>query len=441
MSSANASLSGSESAELRPSLATAATLLFVSSLTIMAATVISPGLPAIEAHFAGTENAAFLTRLLITMPALAIAFIAPFAGKFTDRFGRLRVLSASVLLYGLAGTSGLIADTLYALLFGRALLGAAVAGIVTATTALIGDLFAGPSRDRFMGLQTAFTGIGGLLFMSFGGLLAGAGWRAPFAIYGLALLILPAVLLCLTEPRYERQDSGASGPARVPLLAVSVLLLAAVFNSICFYLIPTQMPFHLYALGVNSPGTVGITLGAFNLAVAAASLGYGRLRAMVGLPGGFAVRRFWRDGCKLCNYRNVVFARRRRRRAHGGWWGPGLHHAGTRGKRHDARSSGCPRPRRRCADRQHLSRAVPVTRCQPAARQLDWLCRGFWPHQRVPRNCSSACSLVGAFRTVDGCKGRTRLKRHRCWRERTELSRNHWGCEARKGAHPADFAR
>lgn len=289
MSSANASLSGSESAELRPSLATAATLLFVSSLTIMAATVISPGLPAIEAHFAGTENAAFLTRLLITMPALAIAFIAPFAGKFTDRFGRLRVLSASVLLYGLAGTSGLIADTLYALLFGRALLGAAVAGIVTATTALIGDLFAGPSRDRFMGLQTAFTGIGGLLFMSFGGLLAGAGWRAPFAIYGLALLILPAVLLCLTEPRYERQDSGASGPARVPLLAVSVLLLAAVFNSICFYLIPTQMPFHLYALGVNSPGTVGITLGAFNLAVAAASLGYGRLRAMVGLPGGFAV--------------------------------------------------------------------------------------------------------------------------------------------------------
>jgi len=111
------------------SIGSAVTLLFVSALTIMAATAISPGLPAIEAAFAGTEDAALLTRLLITMPALVIACVAPMAGSLTDRIGRWRVLVGAILLYGFAGMSGLVLDTLHGLLFGRVLLGAAVAGM------------------------------------------------------------------------------------------------------------------------------------------------------------------------------------------------------------------------------------------------------------------------------------------------------------------------
>ncbi|EIM26272.1 arabinose efflux permease family protein [Microvirga lotononidis] len=255
----------------------------------MAATAISPGLPAIEAAFAGTENAALLTRLLITMPALVIACVAPVAGSLTDCFGRWRVLVCAILLYGFAGMSGLVLDTLHGLLFGRAVLGAAVAGIMTATTALIGDLYAGPARDRFIGLQAAFTGVGGLVFMSAGGLLSEAGWRAPFAIYGLAFIVLPAVVVCLAEPRRTGQMMAAEPAAALPWLPIAVLFLAAAFNSLIFYLIPTQLPFHLYALGVTSPGVVGMTLGVFNLAIAAASLGYGYLRNRIGILGGFGL--------------------------------------------------------------------------------------------------------------------------------------------------------
>lgn len=271
------------------SIGSAVTLLFVSALTIMAATAISPGLPAIEAAFAGRENAALLTRLLITMPALVIACVAPMAGSLTDRFGRWRVLVGAVLLYGFAGMSGLVLDTLHGLLFGRALLGAAVAGIMTATTALIGDLYSGSGRDRFMGLQTAFTGVGGLVFMTAGGLLSEAGWRAPFAIYGLAFVVFPAVVVYLAEPRRTGQMMTAEPTGAFPWLAIAALFFAAAFNSLIFYLIPTQLPFHLHALGVTSPSVAGMTLGVFNLAIAVASLGYGYLRARIGILGGLGL--------------------------------------------------------------------------------------------------------------------------------------------------------
>jgi MFS family permease len=254
------------------------TLLFVSALTMMAATAISPALPAIEETFAATENAALLTRHLITVPALVIAFAAPMIGSLTDRYGRRRILLGAILLYGLAGMSGLVLETLQALLTGRALLGAAVAGIMTVSTALIGDLYAGPERDSFMGLQAAFTGVGGLMFMAAGGLLAEASWRAPFAIYSLAFAILPFVIVFLGEPRRTGHSTIEEQPADVPWLPAIALFLTAAFNSVIFYLIPTQLPFHFRSLGVSSPGIVGLSIGVFNLSIAAASLGYGYVR-------------------------------------------------------------------------------------------------------------------------------------------------------------------
>jgi len=270
-----------------------ATLLFVSALTIMSAAAIAPALPAIESNFRADADAPLLTRLLITMPALVIALVAPVAGSLTDRVGRRRVLIGAVLLYGAAGTSGLVLETLYGLLIGRALLGAAVAGIMTASTALVGDLYSGSDRDRFMGLQAAFTGAGGLVFMTAGGLLAEASWRMPFAIYGLAFVLLPAVILTLHEPQRTGQGpiqaATAERGTRVPWLPTTALFLTAAFNSVIFYLIPTQLPFYLHTLGVGSPGIVGLTIGVFNLSIAAASLGYGRIRGLIGLLGTFGL--------------------------------------------------------------------------------------------------------------------------------------------------------
>ncbi|WP_353642426.1 MFS transporter [Mesorhizobium sp. WSM2239] len=269
-----------------------ATLLLVSMLTIMAGATIAPSLPAIESHFVGSDNVEILTRLVLTLPALFIVVCAPLAGSLVDRFGRRPLLIAAALLYGLSGMYGLLTDSLPGLLVGRALLGVAVAGVMTTATALVGDYFSGPARDRFMGLQAAFVGIGGLVFLTGGGMLAELHWRAPFAVYGLSLLLIPAVFAFINEPARSHPAAAAipAQAAQVTLwLAVAAVYLAAVLNSVAFYLIPTQLPFYLNSMGIGSPTLAGLAIGLGNMIGAIASLLYARLRARFGVTGVFGL--------------------------------------------------------------------------------------------------------------------------------------------------------
>jgi MFS family permease len=268
------------------------TLLLISTLTIMSGATISPSLPAIESHFAGSPDVEILTRLVLTLPALSIVICAPFAGGLADRFGRRPLLIVAALLYGLGGMSGLLAESLPTLLVGRALLGIAVAGIMTTATALVGDYFSGPARDRFMGYQSAFVGFGGLIFLTGGGMLAELHWRAPFAVYGLSLLLIPAVIAFIDEPVRSRLPSSTISPqasAGTAWLAVFTVYIAAMLNSVAFYLLPTQLPFHLNAMGIGSPTLAGLAIGLSSLIGAVAALAYARLRASLGVIGVFGL--------------------------------------------------------------------------------------------------------------------------------------------------------
>ena len=167
------------------SLSLKLTLLLTSTLTVMAGATIAPSLPGMEKHFSelGVANAELLVRLVLTFPALFIVIGSPIAGIIIDKFGRKPLLAASVLLYGLAGSSGSYLESLELILVGRALLGFAVAGVMTSATTLITDYFTGQARASFIGLQAAFMGFGGVLFLSLGGRLADLNWHAPFLIY------------------------------------------------------------------------------------------------------------------------------------------------------------------------------------------------------------------------------------------------------------------
>ncbi|MCK5313540.1 MAG: MFS transporter, partial [Anaerolineales bacterium] len=155
------------------------TILLGSTTTIMAATIISPALPGMAEAFADIPNADFLVRLTLTMPALFIAFGALIVGYLLDRWGRKPVLIISLILYGLAGTAGFFLDSLSTSLVSRAMLGLAVAGIMSGFVTLILDYFKGSELNRFLGLQGAFIGLGGMVFLLFAGFLAEIGWQYP----------------------------------------------------------------------------------------------------------------------------------------------------------------------------------------------------------------------------------------------------------------------
>ena len=170
------------------------TLLLASMMTMMAGAVMAPSLPQINEHFMAIPNADMLTRLIITLPALFIAFLAPVAGWFIDKFGRKQILIYSLVLYGFAGTSGFFLNNMFSILVSRALLGMAVAGIMTTAVTLIGDYFEGDERNTFMGMQAAFMGFGGVVFIAMAGLFADIRWNYPFLIYGFSFLVLILVI-------------------------------------------------------------------------------------------------------------------------------------------------------------------------------------------------------------------------------------------------------
>jgi MFS family permease len=269
-----------------------ATLLFVSTLTIMSGATISASLPGIAARFADVENVALLSRLVLTLPAVFIALFSPAAGFLVDRFGRKPLLTVSLALFAIAGASGLVLDTLPGLLVGRAVLGLAVGGIMTATTALVGDFFQGPARDRYMGLQQAFVGVGGTLFLTGGGFLAEVHWRGPFLIYTVAILLVPAALAFLPEPRRARPASLATGEGALDGHAtalLALLFLAAAVNMIAFYMIPTQLPFYLESLGFSAPSLAGTAIGAGQLVGVVSALAFAPFRRLAGIMGVFGL--------------------------------------------------------------------------------------------------------------------------------------------------------
>jgi len=261
-------------------------LLLASSLTVMSGATIAPSLPALREHFADAERIDLMVRLVLTLPALFIALCSLAAGAVIDRFGRRRMILAATLLYGVAGASGLVVESLGALMVGRALLGVAVAGVMTTASTLAGDYFAGSERERFMGFQASFMAFGGVVFLLAGGVLADWHWRGPFAVYAAALLLLPAMAVLLVEPARSRRRAGVTagldGPAAVntgqtdePAAPVGLMVLLyalAVVHMVLFYALPVQLPFFIGELALGGPAAAGIALACATLVAATVSL-------------------------------------------------------------------------------------------------------------------------------------------------------------------------
>ncbi|ADV65930.1 MFS transporter [Deinococcus maricopensis] len=256
-----------------PDLTTRVTILLLAALTIMSGATIAPALPAMQAHFAGTPDAALLVKLSLTILGLVIAITAPISGVLVDRFGRRPVLLGALLLYAVGGASGLFAPTLATILVGRVVLGLAVGATMTATGALVNDLFHGADRGRFLSQQAAFTSFGGAVLLPLGGALAAVSWRAPFGIYLISLLLIPLVLRLPRGVPAGHAHGQAAGAPRWPVIAVIYGLALAYMAA--FYLMPTQGPFVLSGLGA-APSMAGLLLGTFTLVGAVTSLTYSR---------------------------------------------------------------------------------------------------------------------------------------------------------------------
>ncbi|PJG46225.1 MFS transporter [Sphingobium sp. LB126] len=247
-----------------------ALLAILSTLAVAAALLIAPVLPRMLAAFAGDPAAETKVVLALTIPALVVTITAPFIGRLIERVGRKPVLLAALAIYFFCGIAPYFLASLDHIIFSRIGVGLGEAGVMTTSTTLIGDYFKGSRREYWLVIQTGIASLASVLFGFASGLLGEWGWRAPFLVYGMALIYIPLVLFLIREPRRARAATTIR-PATQPFPWASVWRFYAIGfpAALIFFIVPIQTPFLLTGRGLDSPTLIGLTAAVSGTAVTA----------------------------------------------------------------------------------------------------------------------------------------------------------------------------
>ena len=146
--------------------------------------------------------------LLFWVPAMAGGVFGLLGGYLTDRFGRRRVLTFSIVLYSLSAFASGLATSLDQLLILRTLTFVGVCVEFVAAVAWLAELFDDPKqREAVLGTTQAFSSLGGVLVAAANQLAVRIGPSLP-AIYGahsewrytLMSGLIPALPLLIIRP-------------------------------------------------------------------------------------------------------------------------------------------------------------------------------------------------------------------------------------------------
>lgn len=256
-------------------------LLLGSCLPVLGAVLLAPVLPRMQEHFADTPGVAVLVPIALTLPALMIALLAPFAGIIADRLGRKPLLIGAMFLYTLCGVLPLWLDSLQAIVISRAGIGLAEAAIMTCCTTMMGDYYSGARRERMFALQMVATSLAAAIFIAVGGVLGEHGWRTPFALYGLGLVFLPLMARLLWEPRAHVVTATTAVSRAFPWRALTPLYVLSCLAGLSLFIVPVQVGYLLNLLHIDGSQKIGMTMGASQLGVLAGALSF---RLLSGVP-------------------------------------------------------------------------------------------------------------------------------------------------------------
>lgn len=191
--------------------------------------VIGVQLDAIAHEFGAEGN---LLQWVVNAYMLTFATSILAVGVCSDRYGRLRFFALGLALTGVANVLAMFAPSLQALVWWRALAGAASGTVLATGPALLSARFVRPGRMRSIAFAAFGSAAGSGI--AFGPLVGGlmmeqwGSWRVVFAVY-LPFVGLSAALL----PRLSRSRGDASAPidgAGVVLFTLMLGLLIWLLN-------------------------------------------------------------------------------------------------------------------------------------------------------------------------------------------------------------------
>jgi MFS family permease len=170
----------------------------------------------------GTPEFERAVGLLFFVPALAGGVFGLLGGYLTDRLGRRRVLTWSILLYAFSAFAAGFANSFEMLLFLRCTTFIGVCVEFVAAVAWLAELFPDPKRrEKVLGYTQAFSSVGGLL-------VALAFWTAtqidPVKAWRYTLMsgVLPALPLIFIRPFLPESPAWAAKKAAGTLKRPSI---------------------------------------------------------------------------------------------------------------------------------------------------------------------------------------------------------------------------
>jgi MFS family permease len=175
---------------------------------LMLPLIVGPALNELINARPGSPAYAEWVGLLFFVPAVFGGIFGLLGGYLTDRLGRRRVLTWSILLYAFSALAAGYATNIYWLLLFRCTTFIGVCVEFVAATAWLAELFADPrQRERVLGYTQAFGSVGGIMVTGAYYLAVTYGNSLP-AIYGghtpwrytLISGILPAIPLIIIRP-------------------------------------------------------------------------------------------------------------------------------------------------------------------------------------------------------------------------------------------------
>ena len=179
--------------------------------------VVNVALPAIRQELGGglVVQQWVVDAYLVTLGSLILV-----AGSLSDLFGRVRIITWGLVVFGIASVVCAIAPTGEVLIVARALQGVGGALVMPSALALIVAAFRGAAQAKAIGTWTAWSSAATILGPVAGGLVVdGIGWRWIF--------VLTAVPIAVTIPLVLR-ITGEVHPVVRPRIDVVGALLAVV---------------------------------------------------------------------------------------------------------------------------------------------------------------------------------------------------------------------
>lgn len=232
-------------------------LLFPITLSVMAALFVAPVAPKIAEEFMGKDPlAGILIPMVITVPALCVALLSPFAGALGDRFGRRRLLIWSMLIYSVVGVLPYFLESLRWIVATRVVVGVVEALVMTLSTTLIGDFFKGEARNRWLAAQTGMASTTAIFCMLVVARVGEESWRNVFLLYLLPLVFLALLLAFTWEPDESDRLADPKRHAKwsdLPWRTMGIICAITLFGAVMFYTVQIKLPDAFKALGVVLP--------------------------------------------------------------------------------------------------------------------------------------------------------------------------------------------